>query len=155
MSGIQSISVSAAQTYVTVSPQNQQSLQPFSNLDLTEAQRTQLRAIFSAAKQDGTSQADVQKQVSAVLNPAQQQTLASDLKARGGHSGHHHHGSDASTVTASGTADSTEPAASASPGSSILDVVTNIQNQAVAAQSTIVENLQQQVLATNGDSSTG
>src|SRR5450755_731277 len=155
MSGIQSISVSAAQTYATVSPQNQQSLQPFSNLDLTEAQRAQLRTIFSAAKQDGTSQADVQKQISAILNPAQQQTLATDLKARGGPSGHHHHDSDASTAPSSGTADPTEPAASTSTGSSILDVVTNIQNQAVAAQSTIVGNLQQQVLATNGDSSTG
>jgi len=153
MSGIQSISVSAAQTYVTVSPQNQQSLQPFSNLDLTEAQRTQLRTIFSAAKQDGTSQADVQKQISAILNPAQQQTLASDLKARGGHSGHHHHDSAASTAPSS--VDPTEAAASPSPGSSILDVVTNIQNQAVAAQSTIVENLHQQVLATNSDGSTG
>jgi hypothetical protein len=153
MSGIQSISVSAAQTYVTVSPQNQQSLQPFSNLNLTEAQRTQLRTIFSAAKQDGTSQADVQKQISAILNPAQQQTLATDLKARGGHSGHHHHGSDAAAAAPS--ADPTEAAASASPDSSILDIVTNIQNQAVAAQSTIVGNLQQQVLATNGDSSTG
>jgi hypothetical protein len=155
MSGIQSIYVSAAQTYVTVGPQNQQSLQPFSNLDLTAAQRSQLRTIFSAAKHDGTSQADVQKQISAILSPAQQQTLASDLKARGGHSGHHPHGSDSSTAPSSGTADPTEPAASAPPGSSILDVVTNIQNQAVAAQSTIVENLQQQVLATNGNSSTG
>jgi hypothetical protein len=155
MSGIQSVSVSAAQTYVTVSPQNQQSLQPFSNLDLTEAQRAQLRTIFSAAKQDGTSQADVQKQINAILSPAQQQTLAGDLKARGAHSGHHHHDSNASAVTSSGTADPTEPATSASPDSSILDVVANIQNQAVAAQSTIVGNLQHQVLATNTDSSTG
>jgi hypothetical protein len=151
MSGIQSVSVSAAQSYATVSTQTQQSLQPFANLDLTEAQRTQLRSIFTSAKQNGTSQADVQKEVNAVLTPAQQQTLASDIKAGGAQFGghhHHHQSTDASTTPSS---DATQASSSTSPSSTILDVITNIQNQAVAAQSTIVGNLQQQVLATNDE----
>jgi hypothetical protein len=154
MSGIQSVSVSAAQSYATVGTQTQQSLQPFTNLDLTEAQRTQLRSVFASAKQNGTSQAAVQKEVNAVLTPAQQQTLARDIKADGGHFGgrHHHHDGDASTTQSSGTTSAaTQASASTSPSSSILDVITNIQNQAAAAQSTIVGNLQQQVLATNED----
>jgi len=81
MSGIQSISVTSAQSYASVGAQNQQSLQPFANLDLTEAQRASLRAIFTNAKKTGESQADITKQVDAVLTPAQQQTLASDIKA--------------------------------------------------------------------------
>jgi hypothetical protein len=155
MSGIQSVSVSAAQSYATVGTQTQQSLQPFANLDLTEAQRTQLRSVFASAKQNGTSQADVQKEVNAVLTPAQQQTLASDIKAGGGHLGgrHHHHDSDGSSTQSAGTsAAATQTSASTTPSSTLLEVITNIQNQAAAAQSTIVGNLQQQVLATNGES---
>ncbi|MGD0472780.1 MAG: hypothetical protein ABSB70_06135 [Candidatus Velthaea sp.] len=157
MSGIQSLSVSATQSYASVGTQSQQSLQPFANLDLTAAQRTQLRSIFATAKQNGTSQADVQKQVNAVLTPAQQQTLASDLKAGGGHFGHHHHhdsdGSSASS-TPSSSAASASTAASGSSSSTILDLVTNVQNQAAAAQSTLDKNLQQQVLSTDGESTT-
>jgi len=159
MSGIQSLSVSATQSYASVGTQSQQSLQPFANLDLTEAQRTQLRSIFATAKQNGTSQADVQKQVNAVLTPAQQQTLASDLKAGGGHFGHHHHhdsdGSSASSTPSSSAASaSTAASGSSSSSSTILDLVTNVQNQAAAAQSTLDKNLQQQVLSTDGESTT-
>jgi hypothetical protein len=156
MSGIQSISVSASQSYATVGTQNQQSLQPFANLDLTEAQRTQLRSIFASAKQNGTSQADVQKEVNAVLTPAQQQTLASDIKAGGGHFGgrHHHHESESATAQSSAAADSTQASASTAPSSTVLDAVTNVQNQVAAAQSTLIDNLQQHVLGTNGQSTT-
>jgi hypothetical protein len=156
MSGIQSVSVSASQSYASVATQPQQSLQPFASLDLTEAQRTQLRSIFTAAKQSGTSKADVQQQVNAVLTPAQQQTLASNIKADGGGSGHHrHHDSDSSTSPTSATAtDSSTTTSSASPSSTILDTITNIQNQAAAAQSTLVENLQKQLLADDGGTAT-
>jgi Spy/CpxP family protein refolding chaperone len=88
MSGIQSVSVNAAQSYASVGAQSQQSLAPFANLDLTAAQRTQLRSIFTAAKQNGTSSSGVQAQVAAVLTPAQQQNLSSDIRSRH----HHHHG---------------------------------------------------------------
>jgi hypothetical protein len=153
MSGIQSISVAASQSFASVGTQGQQSLQPFGNLDLTEAQRTQIRSIFTSAKQDGTSQSDVQSQINAVLTPAQQTTLAGD-KAAG--SGHHHHHESESTSQTSATSDGSTPAASStSPASTILNTVTNIQNQVAAAQSTLVENLQQQVLATNGDTDIG
>ncbi len=150
MSGIQNVSVSAAQSYASVASQAQPSLQPFANLDLSEAQRTQLRSILTNAKQDGTSRADVEKQINAILTPAQQQTLSSDIKA-GGHFGRHHQ-KDADASQASGaTDDSSESTTSTSADATILDAVTNIQNQAAAAQSTLVETLQQQVRATNGD----
>jgi hypothetical protein len=155
MSGIQSVSISATQSYASASPQSGQSLQPFSNLDLTEAQRTQLRAVFTNAKQNGTSQADVQQQVNAVLSPAQQQTLAADLKAGGAHHGHHHHadsGSSADSTAAPATSSSTDSTESTT--STILNAVTNIQNQAAAAQSTLIGNLQKQVLASNAKAST-
>jgi hypothetical protein len=150
MSGIQSVSVSAAQSYASVGVQSQQSLQPFANLDLTEAQRTQLRSIFSAAKQNGTSQADVESQVNAVLTPAQQQALATDIKADGGRSGRHHHQAAQSSSTSQASAAESATSASASSATTVLAAVTNIQNQAVAAQSTLLDNLQQQVLSQNG-----
>jgi Spy/CpxP family protein refolding chaperone len=86
MSGIQNVSVNAAQSYASLSASGQQqSLAPFSNLDLTEAQRTKLRSIFQAAKKDGESRSDVQSQVNSILTPAQQQTFASDVKSGPGH----------------------------------------------------------------------
>ena len=120
MSGIQGLSVSASQSYASVGTQSQQSLQPFSNLDLTEAQRTQLRSIFTAAKQNGTSQADVQGQVSAVLTPAQQQTLASDLKASGGHQ-HHHRSEGSSSSESSATASGSTSATLATSADTTID----------------------------------
>lgn len=119
MSGIQSVSVSASQSYASIGTQSQQSLQQFSNLNLTEAQRTQLRSIFTAAKQKVTSQADVQSQVSAVLTPAQQQTLTGDLKAGGGHHHHHHGGSSSSSQSAAAAVGSTSSAQSASDDTTI------------------------------------
>lgn len=56
------------------------SLRPFSNLNLTEDQRTKIRSILQTAKSQGTSQSDVQSQVNAVLSPSQQQTLQSNLQ---------------------------------------------------------------------------
>ncbi len=111
MSGIQSVSVSASTSYASVGTQSQ-SLQQFSNLNLTEAQRTQLRSIFTAAKQNGTSQTNVQSQVSAVLTPAQQQTLTGDLKAGGGH--HHHHGGGSSSSQSSATTSGSSTSATSS-----------------------------------------
>lgn len=145
MSGIQSVSVSAAQTYASVGSQSQQSLQPFANLDLTEAQRTQLRSIFTAAKHSGSSPSDVQQQVDSVLSPAQQKTLAQDI--RGGHQGHRRH-TDAEPSTNDGSASSTAAQPTAAPASStVLAAVTNVQNQVSAANSTLLETLQQNILA--------
>jgi hypothetical protein len=148
MSGIQS--VSATPSYASVGTQSSGSLQPFANLNLTAAQRTQLRSILQSAQQNGTSQASVQQQIQGILTPAQQQTLTADLKASGGH--HHHHGSpppsnQSASASSSTSADSTD--AAGSTDSTVLDAVTNVQNQAAAAQSTLVENLKR-TLSTNG-----
>ena len=58
------------------------SLRPFANLDLTEDQRTAIRALFKKAKSDGLSQDQVQQELSSILTPSQQSTLQSDLQAQ-------------------------------------------------------------------------
>jgi Spy/CpxP family protein refolding chaperone len=58
------------------------SLRPFANLNLTEDQRTQIRSIFQNAKTQGLSQSEVQQEINAILTPAQQTTLQSDIAAQ-------------------------------------------------------------------------
>jgi Spy/CpxP family protein refolding chaperone len=58
------------------------SLRPFANLDLTEDQRTQIRAIFKTAKTEGLTQAQIQQQILALLTPTQQTTFQSDVAAQ-------------------------------------------------------------------------
>ena len=58
------------------------SLRPFANLNLTEDQRTQIRSIFKTAKTDGSTQAQIQQQIFAILTPTQQTTLQSDIAAQ-------------------------------------------------------------------------
>jgi Spy/CpxP family protein refolding chaperone len=62
--------------------QSGSSLRPFANLDLTEQQRKQIRQIFQTAQSQGTSQSDVQSQINAILTPAQQQQLQTDLQSQ-------------------------------------------------------------------------
>jgi Spy/CpxP family protein refolding chaperone len=92
------------------------SLRPFANLNLTAGQRTQIRSILSNAKSQGTSEAQVQSQIAAVLTPQQQQTLQTDLQqgqgSSAGHHHQHHHGgqsSAASSTTSSTSASSDDP----------------------------------------------
>jgi len=63
----------------TIANTTTSSLRPFANLDLTEQQRTQIRAIFQQAKTQGLSQTQIQQQINAVLTPAQQTTLQNDI----------------------------------------------------------------------------
>jgi Spy/CpxP family protein refolding chaperone len=73
-------SVSSSSLYATtVTTASTTSLRPFANLDLTEAQRTQIRAIFQQAKSQGLSQTQIQQQINAILTPAQQTTLQNDI----------------------------------------------------------------------------
>jgi Spy/CpxP family protein refolding chaperone len=64
----------------TTSTASSNSLRPFANLDLTEDQRTQIRSIFQQAKSQGLTQTQVQQAINAVLTPAQQQQLQSDIQ---------------------------------------------------------------------------
>jgi Spy/CpxP family protein refolding chaperone len=57
------------------------SLRPFSNLDLTEDQRKQIRSILKSADSEGLTQAEIQQEINAILTPTQQTTLQSDLAA--------------------------------------------------------------------------
>jgi Spy/CpxP family protein refolding chaperone len=50
-------------------------LRPFANLNLSEDQRTQIRAILKNAKSQGLSETQVQGQIGEVLTPEQQATL--------------------------------------------------------------------------------
>ena len=151
MSRIHSVPVSVSQSYASVGTQAQQSLKKYTSLDLTEAQRTKLRALFRSVKQNTTSKADVQKQLNAILTPAQQQTVSNYIQANGGKSGQRDHGDVESTSQASTALNEpTQATSTASPETTTSGAVMNIQNQAVAAQSVLIANLQQQVLATNG-----
>ncbi len=100
------------------------SLLPFANLNLSSDQRTQVRSILSNAKSQGTSEAQVQSQIAAVLTPQQQQTLQSDLQqGQGSSAGHHHHqhGGDSSaagSTTPSTSASSVDPWDPTQPASS-------------------------------------
>jgi Spy/CpxP family protein refolding chaperone len=58
---------------------NGPNLRAFANLDLSEAQRKQIRSILQQAQSQGTSPSDVQSQINAVLTTTQQQTLQSDI----------------------------------------------------------------------------
>jgi Spy/CpxP family protein refolding chaperone len=57
------------------------SLRPLANLNLTEAQRTQIRDIFKSAKSSGLSHTQVQDQVNAVLTPDQLAQLQNNTAA--------------------------------------------------------------------------
>ena len=88
------------------------SMRPFANLNLSSDQRRQVRSILSNAKSQGTSEAQVQSQIAAVLTPQQQQTLQSDLQqGQGSSAGHHHHHQHGGDSSAAG---STTPSTSAS-----------------------------------------
>jgi hypothetical protein len=130
----QNISVTNSQSYASAVTQNQTSLKPFAKLDLSEAQRTALRSILTTAKKNGESRADVQKQIDALLTPAQQKQLAADR---------------APEAEPNGSSASAASDAAATPASSTPYALTNVQNQAVAAQSTRINALLQQVLSTN------
>jgi hypothetical protein len=74
---------------------------PFANLDLSTDQENQISSILSTAKSQGLSFSQINSQINQVLNPAQQQTLQSDLQQMqaqrgGGHHHHHHHGGGSS-----------------------------------------------------------
>ena len=58
------------------------SLQPLANLDLTEDQRTQIRAIFKTAKTEGLTQEQIQQQILAILTPTQQTAFQNDIAAQ-------------------------------------------------------------------------
>jgi len=150
VSHIHSIPVSVAQSYASAGTQAQQSLK-YSSLDLTEAQRTKLRALFRSVKQNTASKAEVQKQLSAILTPAQQQTVSNYIQVGGGNAGQRDHGDVEATSQPSQTVNAPAQAAfTALPQAPTPNAVISIQNQAAAAQSVLIQNLQQQVLATNG-----
>jgi Spy/CpxP family protein refolding chaperone len=54
------------------------SLRPFSNLDLTEDQRAQVRSILKNAKSEGLTQDQIEQEINSILTPTQQATFQSD-----------------------------------------------------------------------------
>lgn len=72
---------------------------PFSDLNLSATQQSQVQSILQTAKSQGESLSQVQSQIQSVLTPAQQQTLQTDQANHKHHSGHHHHGGGESTTT--------------------------------------------------------
>ena len=125
-------------------------LRPFANLDLTEDQRSKIRSILQTAKSQGTAPADVQKEVSAVLTPAQQATFASDVQnARNAGSGrHHHHGGgghgDSNTASSSSSDSAPADALGAPLATSVSVTEASIQKQIAAANGIQQEQAQSQ-----------
>jgi Spy/CpxP family protein refolding chaperone len=78
------------------------SLRLFSNLDLTEDQRTQIRSIFKNAKAEGLTQDQVQQEINSIFSPSQLATLQSNSS------------SEASS-TSSNTATASSPSTQANP----------------------------------------
>jgi Spy/CpxP family protein refolding chaperone len=121
------------------SAQSQSQSNPFANLNLTQAQQTQIAQILQNAQSQGTSPSAVQSQINAVLTPAQQQTLQADVQtAQSAHSGHHHHhhgggGGSASATSTTATVNGL--------------TVTDIQNQVLAATSVNQQQVQSEVLS--------
>ncbi len=131
---------------LTAGTTNGGTLQPFANLDLTETQRTQIRSIFQNAKSEGLSQAQVQQQISAVLTPQQQQTFQTDVQnAQSTHSGrhHHHHGGGGSSSQSNADSITSSTPSATAPTNGLTE--TDVQNQVAAANSVILQQLQNEV----------
>jgi Spy/CpxP family protein refolding chaperone len=85
---IDGVSGGSGPTYSSTGP----NLRAFANLNLTDSQTAQIRAILMSAKQDSLSPQLVQSQINAVLTPEQQQQLQTTLQThKAPHGGHHHH----------------------------------------------------------------
>jgi signal transduction histidine kinase len=98
---------------------------PFANLNLTQAQQTQIQQIFQNAQNQGLSAQQVQAQINAVLTPAQQSTLQQDLQSR-----HHHHhgggGGSSSSLSNDGTDEFGIPTTLASASSTSASTISTI-----------------------------
>jgi Spy/CpxP family protein refolding chaperone len=79
-------------------------LQQYSDLGLSESQRTQIRSIVRSAQSDGLTQAQVQQQIESVLTPDQQSQLQSE--------------SGSSSTSATNTSSSSTTSSSLTTGSS-------------------------------------
>jgi Spy/CpxP family protein refolding chaperone len=102
MTDISSISQSAYAA--PLNPYAAYNLQQYSDLGLSESQRTQIRSIVRSAQSDGLTQAQVQQQIGSVLTPQQ----LSQLQSESGSS------SSSSTSTSSSSATSASSTTSAS-----------------------------------------
>lgn len=71
-------SISQSEYAALFNPYSAYNLQQYSNLGLSESQRTQIRSIVRSAQSDGLTQAQVQQQIESVLTPAQQSQLQSE-----------------------------------------------------------------------------
>ncbi|MGC8484652.1 MAG: hypothetical protein ACP5O6_03315 [Candidatus Baltobacteraceae bacterium] len=76
---------------------------PFSNVNLSAQQKSQINSIISSAQSQGLSFSQVKNEIANVLSSTQQQTLRSDLQAlRGKH--HDRSGGGGGSASASSTA---------------------------------------------------
>ncbi len=115
-------------------PASSPSLRPIANLNLIEAQRSQIRSIFQDASVQGLSQDQVRGRIEAVLTPAQRSQLQSDLLASREQA--------APPVAAAET-----PAPASSPVATLPNGVTetDIRNQVAAANAVILNQFRYEV----------
>ena len=122
MSGISGISGSNAGSLST-SVNNSLATTP-ANLDLTQAQQTQIQQILQNAQNQGLSQQQVQSQIDSVLTPAQQSALQKDMQSR--HHHHHHGGGSSSSVSSDGTDEFGIPTTLASASTTSASTISTI-----------------------------
>jgi Spy/CpxP family protein refolding chaperone len=103
---LSSINSSQAPLPLGAATSQQQTL--FANLNLTSTQASQIQQIINTAQSQGLSESKVQSNINALLTPAQQATLASNLASAGTPHSHHSHqraGKASDAVSAAGDTD--------------------------------------------------
>jgi hypothetical protein len=91
------------------------SLRPFSGLDLTEDQRTQIRSIFKNAKSEGLTQDQVEQEIESTLTPTQLATYQSNLTTISAESTDSSDSSSSSSSSTSSAASSSSLSAQGAP----------------------------------------
>jgi hypothetical protein len=152
MSSTPNISVSSTGSSASAGSADQPSLQTFAALGLSADQRTALRSILAAAKQQITSPTDLAKGINAVLTPAQQQTMAARTPAaRPREQADQPSTPAAMTPAASTPAVSPAAAPGPRPAGTAVDAAANVRAQA-AAQYARISALLHQVRSTDAPS---
>ena len=149
-------STALSSSFATTANTNATTLRPFANLDLTEAQRSQIRTIAQNAKTANLSASQLQGQIERVLTPQQQAMLQAD-QTSGAASGtrHHHVGGSSASAAASSQNAVTDPLtilgqdATSSTISNVNGLtLEDLQNQAAAGDSLAQQQLASELFST-------
>ena len=125
---------------------SQGSTSPFSNLNLTAQQKSQLKSIFQSAASGAVSPAQIHAQIDSVLTSTQQTTLQSDLKGLKAHLGHGAKGSATSSSSLDSDTDAFGVPSTTTAPLQTQNPFSSIAAQFAALQQLAPQQLQQQQL---------